>query len=138
MHKDLFGMGRQGGPFRKLGSLDVWRLGWRQRRALFREDAKGRKGLGTSPFGPMGLASVPSPCAFAVSLLRRPVASREKGGGEWLGSPPPALSFFSYGVPHPAQRRGLRRSKSPSTSRFHDLSRRRPLRTSETDSAIAQ
>ena len=38
---------------------------------------------------------------------------RKRGGGEWLGSPPPALSFFSYGVPPPAQRRGFRRPAAP-------------------------
>ena len=33
--------------------------------AEFREDAKGRKGLGTSPFGPSGLSNVPIPCVSA-------------------------------------------------------------------------
>ena len=33
----------------------------------FREDAKGRKGLGTSPFGPSGLTTVPIPCVSLVS-----------------------------------------------------------------------
>ncbi len=32
----------------------------------FREDAKDRKGLGTSPFGPMGLTTVPIPCGSSV------------------------------------------------------------------------
>ena len=32
----------------------------------FREDAKGRKGLGTSPFGPAGLSTVPIPCGAFV------------------------------------------------------------------------
>ena len=40
--------------------------------ALFREDAKGRKGLGASPFGPAGLTTAPIPCASPNFPARRP------------------------------------------------------------------
>ena len=46
MNKDLFGMGRAAGG---------------------REDTKGRKGPGTSPFGPAGLTTVPIPCVSRLS-----------------------------------------------------------------------
>ena len=40
-------------------SLEAWFL---------HEDTKERKGLGTSPFGPVGLTTVPIPCASDVFL----------------------------------------------------------------------
>ena len=37
-------------------------------RGRFHEDTKERKGLGTSPFGPPGLTTVPIPCVSADFL----------------------------------------------------------------------
>ncbi len=39
-----------------------WRL------LVFHKDTKERKGLGTSPFGPTGLSTVPIPCVSSVFL----------------------------------------------------------------------
>ena len=61
--------------------------------ARFREDAKGRKGLGASPFGALRLTTAPGPCASVAFLGKAPLrcsrtnrtngtnGTRRRGGG---------------------------------------------------------
>ena len=113
MHKDLFGMAGWGAP----------RPG-----ARFREDAKERKGLGTSPFVALRLTAVPIPCGS--SIFRRagvcPPSRKSRRGG-WTagivpaGAPAPFASSrkpgryfgcagrgtFCYSMGTPRESRGL-------------------------------